>query len=141
MADGTTTTTSMVLDMERDITAWIATILGLTVDAGIFRGGIPEGVDEGVGVLFNGVAGGSTELDVTALSVQVLGRFRSRDSAVLTAWVLSRAFPAFGETLNGRTFVHSAVQDGSIQPYMGEDRGRTAWFSSVNLTVSAAFVG
>ena len=41
-----------VVTIERDFTAWVAGKLNLKLDKGIFRGGIPQGVGTGVGVLF-----------------------------------------------------------------------------------------
>ena len=41
-----------VVTIERDFTSWLAQKLGLEIDKSIFRGGIPEKLEEGVGVLF-----------------------------------------------------------------------------------------
>ncbi|HPS88421.1 MAG TPA: hypothetical protein PLC35_00355, partial [Methanosarcina vacuolata] len=40
-----------VKKLEQSVTSYIATLLGKTVDTDIFRGGIPESVDTGVGVI------------------------------------------------------------------------------------------
>ena len=129
------------VDMERDITAWFASILGLTVDIGIFRGGIPIGVQHGVGVLFNGVSAMGTSIDAQEWLVQILGKYDTRDAAVLTLATLSRSFPRFGVLLNSRTFVHSAVQEGDIQPYQGDDDGKVKWFSTANFRICLAGAG
>ena len=41
-----------VIEIERTFTAWLAEKLNLAVDNGIYRGGIPQGVDYGVAVIF-----------------------------------------------------------------------------------------
>ena len=40
-----------IIQLERDLTDWAARLLGLTVDSEIFRGGIPESAENGVGVM------------------------------------------------------------------------------------------
>ena len=43
-----------VEQLERELTAVVAAILNLTVDSGIYRGGIPETVENGVAVRITG---------------------------------------------------------------------------------------
>ncbi len=90
---------------ERATTALLASKLELAVDTQIFRGGIPQGVETGVGVLANtlatlpyyGVAHPSFD-------VQVLGRFRTRDEA---SAMLSKLYAMNIE----RGTVHGVKQD------------------------------
>ena len=83
-----------VVTIERDFTAWIASKLNLTVDTNIFRGGIPEGVEEGVGVLFGSEVPSRSFYGFRPRSwnVQVLAKFESRDAAFVLNSCLAGLF-------------------------------------------------
>lgn len=122
---------------ERATTALLASKLELAVDTQIFRGGIPQGVETGVGVLANtlatlpyyGVAHPSFD-------VQVLGRFRSRDEA---AKMLSKLYAMNierGTMKDGFLFIDIA-RTSEIAPYPADENGRRCWCVSVHYRIQA----
>ena len=123
-----------VVTIERDFTAWIASKLNLTVDTNIFRGGIPEGVEEGVGVLFGSEVPSRSFYGFRPRSwnVQVLAKFESRDAAFVLNSCLAGLFPHAGFT-HGSTRFLSISPQGEAEPFMGEDNGKTKWFVSFNM--------
>lgn len=131
-----------VLTIERDFTAWLAGQLGFAVDNGIYRGGIPEGIDKGVAVIFGAEekARGFYGFRPRAWQVQIFAKFADRDDALRLQTTLNGMFPrpdfAFGDT----RFITAAPR-GSSEPYLAADNGETKVFVSYNLVLTVLTVG
>ncbi|MGF0036470.1 hypothetical protein [Victivallis vadensis] len=125
------------VQLERELTDWAAGVLGLTVDSGIYRGGIPAGIAEGVGVMLTGEVI-SVSLHVPEFNVQVLGKFTgddARDKALAMAAKLSAALPRYGLELENFR-VAALLPRGNAEPYQAESDGVAAIHASFNLTAS-----
>lgn len=124
-----------VIQLEKDLTSWVAGKLDLTVDSEIFRGGVPSDKDTAVGVMLN------SELkevypSTYNFTAQVLGKYNDRDDAWRMLHSLSSVVPCYGERVNNNIFV-SIIPRGSGEPYPAEDNGKEKTFASFNLLVSA----
>lgn len=117
--------------IEKAMTNWVAGVLGLTVDDGIFRGGIPTGFDTGVGVILNGEIRDNT-LRPRTYNVQVLGKFGDRDSALRMLSRLAEKLPIYGMTQDDLVF-RVLMQRGDSEPYTAEDNGRIKYYASFNM--------
>ena len=117
--------------IEKALTNWAAGVLGLVVDVGIFRGGIPTGFDTGVGVILNGEVRDSTMRPRT-YNVQVLGKFNDRDSALRMLSKLSEKLPIYGMTQHKLVF-RVLMQRGDSEPYTTEDNGKIKYYASFNM--------
>lgn len=120
-----------IIQLERDLTDWAARLLGLTMDSEIFRGGIPESAENGVGVMITANLKESAPM-VPCYRVQVLGRFEEREAAQLLIEALAAAVPAY-EFDVGKNRIVALEPDGFPEPYRAEDRGRVKTYASVNL--------
>jgi len=122
---------------ETGLTAWAAGVLGLAVDAGIYRGGFLPGVRTGVAVLLHDEIKDNTVKPQT-YNVQILGKFAgddARDEALRMRAKLSAAVPCYGVESGGFTF--TAIQPrGGGDPYMAEDDDEIKTYMSINLLVS-----
>lgn len=118
--------------IEKAMTNWTAGVLGLTVDVGIFRGGVPTGFDTGVGVILNGEVRDSTALRPRTYNVQVLGKFNDRDSALRMLSKLSEKLPIYGMTQDSLVF-RVLMQRGDSSPYTVEDNGKIKYYASFNM--------
>ena len=125
-----------VVTIERDFTAWIASKLNLEIDSGIFRGGIPEGVSEGVAVVFGSEVPSRSFYGFRPRSwnVQVLAKFESRDAAFVLNSCLNGFFPCSGFTQGSTRFL-SVTPQGEGEPYSADDNGKIKWFVSFNMFV------
>jgi hypothetical protein len=123
-----------IIQLERDITAWVAGKLNLVIDTNIFRGGIPAGVDSGVGVMLNSQSQGNYPSTLN-FNVQVLGKYDNRDDAWRMLNKLSSAVPCYGDKINETIFV-SILPRGNGEPYQADDDGKVKTFASFNMIVS-----
>lgn len=126
---------SDIIQLERDLTVWVATKLGMTIDNNIFRGGIPADAKGSklAGVMIN------TRIPkvypgLKDINCQVLGKFESRDDALTMLNTLNDAVPCYGETINDTTFV-SIIPRGSGTPYKAGDDGKEKYFASFNFVI------
>ena len=131
-----------VITIERAFTAWLAEKLNLTVDAGIYRGGIPENVDYGVAVIFGSEvkAPGFYGFRPRTWNVQVLAKFDDRDAAMVLQTCLNGLVPHTGFTHAGIRFL-SLVQRGAGEPYPAADGGKIKTFVSFNMAVTVLTSG
>ena len=102
-----------VIEVERAFTSWMAGKLGLAVDAGIFRGGVPDGMD-GVAVLFNNEIR-SRMIAPRTWNAQILSKFDDRDEALRFLARLTGFFPCYDISHSGVTF-KLVSQRGSSEP-------------------------
>ena len=131
-----------VIEIERDFTAWIAQKLNLTVDADCFRGGIPDGIEYGVGVIFGSEEkiAGFYGFRPRTWNVQVLAKFDSRDAAMVLQTCLNALVPNTGFAFGSTRFM-SVVQRGMSEPYTAEDGGKVKTFVSFNMAVTVLTTG
>lgn len=122
-------------EFERSATGLIAERLGLVVDEQIFRGGIPQGVPTGVGVVANSLATVPYYgVSHPTFDVQVLGRFLHRDEA---ATLLSRLYSMNierGAQYGGFAYI-DAARTSEIAPYQSDEGGRRCWCVSVHYRI------
>ena len=131
-----------VVTIERDFTAWLAGKLNLTVDNGIFRGGIPEGLGQGVAVIFGSEvkSPGFYGFRPRTWNVQILAKFDDRDAALVFQTALNGVFPVPGFR-HGSTSFTSATPRGSSEPYSAEDGGVVKTYVSYNITLVVLTTG
>lgn len=131
-----------VIAIERDFTAWVAYKLNLTVDVDCFRGGIPDGVEQGVGVLFGSEekAPGFYGFRPRTWNVQVLAKFDDRDAAMVLQTCLNALVPHTGFTYGSTRFM-SLVQRGTSEPFIADDNGKEKTFVSFNMVVTVLTSG
>ncbi|WP_419173884.1 hypothetical protein [Victivallis lenta] len=124
--------------IETRLTEWAAGVLKLTVDAGIYRGGLLPAVRSGVAVMLHEEVKDNTVRPAT-YNVQILGKFcgdDARDDALRMRAALSAAVPCYGVELEGVMFA-AILPRGGGEPYRAEDGGAVATYMSINLLVSA----
>lgn len=121
--------------LERELTAYMATVLNLTVDSGIFRGQIPETVENGVAVRLTGQES-RTGIDHPSFSVQVLGKFAGREDAWVMLTKLAAAFPVYGAETSGFVMVYMLPDGGVNAPFAHDERGKMKQYASFNLRVA-----
>ena len=119
-----------IVDLERALTAFFAEWLDMTVDAEIFRGQLPHGVESGVAVRVDGVEP-TADYEEPDLVVQVLGKFDDRDAALDLLARLSRLAPLYGVEVGAFRLAYLLVS-GSGAPYTAADGGGIRHFTSVN---------
>ena len=131
-----------VIEIERAFTGYVAEKLNLAVDAGIYRGGIPEGVEYGIAVIFGSEikATGFYGFRPRTWNVQILAKFDDRDAAMILQTCLNGLAPSTDFTHGGVKFL-SIVPRGSGEPYEAADEGKIKHFVSVNWTVSVLTTG
>lgn len=131
-----------VIAIERDITTWFAEQLELEPDKTLFRGGIPDGAESGVGVVFGSEipTAGFYGFRPRTWNVQILGKFNGRDEALALLSRLSGLFPRSGFVTGGTRVVHIEPR-GSGEPYAATDGGRVKTFATFNLIVSVLTTG
>ena len=131
-----------VVTIERDFVNWIAGKLNLTVDENIFRGGIPQGLDQGVGVLFGSEtpSQGFYGFRPRTWNAQILAKFKDRDAAMMLQSCLSGLFPCAGFT-SGETRFLTIEPRGSSEPYIADDDGIEKTFVSFNIVLSVLTTG
>jgi len=131
-----------VITIERDFTAWIADKLNLTVDTDCFRGGIPDGMEFGVGVLFGAEipSAGFYGFRPRTWNAQILAKFDDRDAAMVLLSCLSGLFPSPGFT-HGATVFKAIAPRGGSEPYTATDSGKEKTFLSFNVVVTVLTSG
>ena len=124
-----------VVNVERDFTAWLASQLTLTVDTTIFRGGIPEGYDNSVGVVFGAKMQTRSFYGYRPEKwhVQIVAKFDDRDTANQFISSLSALFPIQEFQYSGTHFLSAYPDAESVEPYEADDNGKVKSFVSYNI--------
>ena len=124
--------------VERDFTAWMAGKLNLVVDTSIFRGGIPEGYDNVVGIVFGAKRNTRTFYGFRpeAWNVQIVGKFTDRDAANQMVSFISTLFPVQDFSQAGTQFISAYPTTETNEPYEDDDNGTVKHFVSYNLAVT-----
>ena len=114
-----------ILTIERDFLDWVAEKLSLERDKTDFRGGIPEGFINAVGIVFGSeiTSTGFYGFRPRTWNVQIIAKFDSRDAAMIFQSRVTGLFPQPGFTYNetvfrainmrGNSEVFSSVNDGA----------------------------
>lgn len=124
-----------ILQLEKDLTEYFAEQLGLVVDGTIFRAKVPESVKYGAAVrILNQYP--NNDFSQPLYSVQITGKYPSRDESVELATKCARLFPVYGEQTEHFNIVFIQSDGGINAPVSIEDKGQRFHFLSVNLTVS-----
>ena len=121
--------------LEKELTTYLAGVLNLTVDAGIYRGQIPETVENGVAVRLTGQMTTSS-IDHPTFTVQVLGKFASRENAWVMLTKLAGALPQYGVDTTNFVLVYLLPDGGMNAPFTNDERGRVRQYASFNLRVA-----
>lgn len=121
-----------VSKLENDLTAYFANVLDLQVDNGIYRGQIPATKETGVAVRITG-KDETNAINHATFSVQVFGKFASRDDAWIMLSTLSNAMPRYGEQSENFIFVCLLKQDGASAPFLSNERGKVQQCASFNV--------
>ncbi len=125
-----------VIQLERELTAWFAGMLGRTVDTDIFRGGFPDSRPEGVCVIVD------SELQDGTINpkyrVQVLGRLLDRDDAINLRDALATAVCSIGVYgVDIGTYYVCVIPESDISmPFSDFHNGGRYYGISVNYRVS-----
>ena len=131
-----------VVAIEQVFTAWVAEKLNLTVDENIFRGAIPDGVGQGVGVRFGSEVPntGFYGFRPRTWNVQILGKSGDRDAAMELLAGLSGLFPCADFKYRNVRF-RSVIPAGVPEPYSADDGGSEKIFLSFNVVLSVLTTG
>lgn len=121
--------------LEKDLTAYFATVLNLTVDSGIYRGQIPETVSNGVAVRITGQQA-SSEIDHAQFTVQVLGKFADRENAWVMLTKMANSVPQYGVSTANFVLVYLLPDAGPSAPFTHDERGKVIQYASFNLRVA-----
>ena len=124
-----------VKTLEQDLTAYFACKLGLVVDSSIFRGQIPESVQNGVALRVTGTPE-ATLNDNPLYMVQIYGKFHDRDDAWKLCTKCADFLPIYGEETEHFNLVFILQEGGLNAPVVIDDKGKTKQFASVNMRVS-----
>lgn len=119
-----------IVEIERTLTTWAASILGLTVDKNIFRGNIPVG-KTGVAVILGSEVPNFVQFRPRTYNLQILGKFKDRDSASRMLSKISGVLPIHESIIGGIRF-KSISQQGGGEPYKAEDDGKLYYYASFN---------
>jgi hypothetical protein len=134
-----------VQKLEQNMTAYIATTLGKTVDVDVFRGGIPDGVDTGIGVIVAMEINEVTSLSASAyelqpvarlFAVQIIGKFNSRDDAWSLLSSMRGLVPVYNHALDDFTIVCLAAR-GDSNVEATNDKGKVKHVANINLVLNA----
>lgn len=123
----------MTSSIERALTRYVASELGLVVDREIYRGGIPDGASTGVSVIINNEIV-DYQVRVPTYNLQLLGKFSSRDEACDFLANAKKLIPCYGKNFENIK-IHSMLARGSGEPYNNGDSGAIKYFASFNLIV------
>lgn len=125
-------------NVERDFTGWVATQLNKTVDSTIFRGGLPEGYDNVLGVVFGAKLQTRSFYGFRphAWNVQIIGKYTDRDTANQVVATISNLFPIQDFSHGGTKFISAYPTAASNEPYEDDDNGKVKHFISYNLAVT-----
>lgn len=131
-----------VVTIERDFVNWVAEKLNLTPDKGVYRGGIPEKLAQGVGVMLGAEipAQGFYGFRPRKWNAQILAKFEDRDAAMMLQAVLNGLFPCSGFT-SGNTKFLTVEPRGASEPYTAEDDGVEKTFVTFNVVLSVLTTG
>lgn len=121
-----------VVEIEKILTNWIASILSMTVDKNIFRGNIPTG-KKGACVILGSEVPSAQQFRPKIYNLQVLGKFSDRDDAARMLSRLSGSLPLREVSLSNIR-IKSMSQQGGGEPYRAEDDGKFYWYASFNAT-------
>lgn len=124
-----------IVTIERDFTSWVAEKLNLEIDKTVFRGGIPEKIKEGVGVMFGSQipSYGFYGFRPQTWNVQIFAKFDKRDNAMSFLARVNRLFPQTGGVKHGSTNFRTIELQSMSEPYQTADHGKNKWFVSVNV--------
>ena len=131
-----------ILTIERDFLGWIAEKLSLERDKTVFRGGIPEGINNAVGVIFGSeIAGaGFYGFRPKTWNVQLLAKFDSRDAAMIFQSCVNGLFPQPGFTYNETSF-RAITMRGDSEVFGSTDNGAEITCVTVNLIAVVLTIG
>ena len=121
--------------LERELTAHFASVLGMTIDHDIFRGGIPDGVSEGVAVMISSEVV-SKHIDFPTFRIQVIGKFYDRDVAFELVAKLRESQPVNGRQMEEYIIVSLISEGDIVAPYQAFDGGEDKHCVSFNAEVS-----
>ena len=121
--------------LEKELTGYFATVLNLTVDAGIYRGQVPETASNGVAVRITGQEAAS-DIDHPTFAVQVLGKFASREDAWVMLTKMASAVPQYGVATTHFILVYVLPDGGTNAPFAGDERGVVKQYASFNMRVA-----
>lgn len=121
------------VQLERELTDYFAGKLGLVVDNTLFRGQIPEAVGTGAAVLISN-SPENNDFSLPSVSVQVIGKYRTRDEALQLASACGFV-PVYGEQTEHYD-IRSVHSEGGINaPFVIDDKGKLMFTVSVNFSV------
>lgn len=121
--------------LERDMTDFFADRLNLTTDSTIFRGAIPAGLDLGCALRVTGIVP-SDHNDNPMYSVQIYGKYRTRDEALNLIDSVANCIPIYGEITEHFKILFILPESNFTAPVVIDDKGVSVQFASVNLRVS-----
>jgi len=121
--------------LERDMTDFFADRLNLTTDSTIFRGAIPAGLDLGCALRVTGIVP-SDHNDNSMYSVQIYGKYRTRDEALNLIDSVANCIPIYGEMTEHFKILFILPESNFTAPVVIDDKGVSVQFASVNLRVS-----
>ena len=122
-----------IIEIEREFVRFIAEKTNLSVDKNIFRGGIPHGVTEGVGIIF----GAEVKLNnfygfrPQGWNVQIIGKYFERDVIIALQNILNQIVPCYDIDRENLTFI-SIEASGNSEPYITNDDGKEKYCISFN---------
>jgi hypothetical protein len=125
---------------ERALTKFWADALDLTVDANIFRGGIPASKPEGVAVIMGTEITGNDPA-IKKYNVQILGKYDDRDAALQLVEDVSNALPCYEQTVtltDGIVTLRAMLKRGSGGTWTQADDGQKKTYASFNLIAAFA---
>ena len=111
--------------MEMVLTRIFATALELEIDVSIFRGVLPDGVRNGVGVIVEAFANGNYPGGCNEISFQLLGRFENRQDAMELSRKADQWLPRYSPALR-------LTKSGSVAVYESSFAGRKVFEISCN---------
>ena len=117
--------------LERELTAYFAEKLDLTVDAQFFRGQIPETVESGAALQITNFHE-NNDLSQPMYDLQILGKYPTRDEAWELACKCARLVPVYGEQTEHYAIAFIQSVGGLNAPVQVEDKGRRFQFVSIN---------
>lgn len=117
-------------EAERDLTAFFAGQLSLTVDQSIFRGRIPTGLN-GIAVRIDSLLE-SGHMEPVSCNVQLLAKYPDRDDGLNFVGIIPQIVPCWDVQLD-HIRIKSLFFRGGSAVYEDTDAGIVKTFVSVNL--------
>ena len=121
-----------MVEIEKGMTEVLASILGLTIDVDIFRGGIPDDKLGGGVMLEYDVS--ENEPQVLQYTVNFVYKSADRDEVLGVVGKLSRTLPAFGLVGNGKVFME-IIKNGGGGVFKHIDDGVIHYYYSLDLII------